>query len=128
MGTVDEEGESRDELRARCALGTTVPARSHSLTHPKKTLHLPLSRARKHISFGEATEKNVDQIRKLNLAVFPVRYNDKFYSDLTAPDRAPYTHLGAACCHGSCPTHRPAVCPRLVNEPDSLPLRARSLL
>ena len=33
-------------------------------------------RSQKHISFGEVTEKNVDQVRKLNLAVFPVRYVD----------------------------------------------------
>lgn len=55
------------------------------------------------------TDKNIEQLRKLNLAVFPVRYNDKFYSDLVASDRPggqKFTHLGffsdimvgAVCC------------------------------
>ena len=50
-------------------------------------------RSQKHISFGEVTEKNVDQVRKLNLAVFPVRYNDKFYADL-ATTHGKFTQLG----------------------------------
>ena len=51
-------------------------------------------RSQKHISFGEVTEKNVDQVRKLNLAVFPVRYNEKFYNDLANNPIQSYTHLG----------------------------------
>ena len=31
------------------------------------------------IEFGNITEANLDQLRKLNLSTFPVRYNDKFY-------------------------------------------------
>lgn len=31
----------------------------------------------------------------LNLAVFPVRYNDKFYQDIATVNATPYTHLGA---------------------------------
>ena len=50
-------------------------------------------RSQKHISFGEVTEKNIDQVRKLNLAVFPVRYNDKFYADL-ATTHGKFTQLG----------------------------------
>ena len=33
-------------------------------------------------------------MRKLNLAVFPVKYNDKFYSDLYTPEKSQYTQLG----------------------------------
>ncbi|KAL3922825.1 MAG: hypothetical protein SGPRY_004425 [Prymnesium sp.] len=51
-------------------------------------------RAQKHISFGSVTEKNVEQLRKLNLAVFPVRYNDKFYQDMATINATAYTHLG----------------------------------
>ena len=51
-------------------------------------------RSQKHISFGEITEKNLDQVRKLNLAVFPVRYNDKFYNDLANNPVQSFTHLG----------------------------------
>jgi ribosomal protein S18 acetylase RimI-like enzyme len=50
-------------------------------------------RAQKLISFGELSPKNVDQLRKLNLAVFPVRYNDKFYNDLSSNPVQLYTHL-----------------------------------
>lgn len=67
-----------------------------------------VSSAQKHISFGDASPKNVEQLRKLNLAVFPVRYNDKFYEDLAnnRQGQLPYTHLayfadimvGAICC------------------------------
>jgi len=46
------------------------------------------------ISFGSVTEKNVEQLRKLNLAVFPVRYNDKFYQDIATINATVYTHLG----------------------------------
>ena len=51
-------------------------------------------RAQSHISFGPVTEKNVEQVKKLNLAVFPVRYNDKFYADLWKPPIQEYTQLG----------------------------------
>ena len=50
--------------------------------------------AQKLISFGEITPKNVEQLRKLNLAVFPVRYSDKFYNDLASTPVQNYTHLG----------------------------------
>ena len=52
-------------------------------------------RAQKFIKYGTVTEKNVEQLRKLNMAVFPVRYNDKFYSDLaTTASMQDFTHLG----------------------------------
>jgi len=51
-------------------------------------------RAQQLISFGSVTEKNVEQLRKLNLAVFPVRYNDKFYQDIATINATVYTHLG----------------------------------
>lgn len=60
----------------------------------------------KQLSFGEVTPKNVEQLRKLNLAIFPVRYNEKFYNDLSNAPVQSYTHLayfsdilvGAICC------------------------------
>ncbi len=48
------------------------------------------------VSFVGLTDKNVEQLRKLNLALFPVRYNDKFYStDVIKPEHAAVTKLGA---------------------------------
>jgi GNAT superfamily N-acetyltransferase len=63
-------------------------------------------RAQKYIKFGTVTEKNVEQLRKLNLAIFPVRYKDQFYTDLATSTTQAYTHLayfndilvGAICC------------------------------
>jgi hypothetical protein len=49
------------------------------------------------ISFTDITPKNVEQLRKLNLAIFPVRYNDKFYSlDVLKPEHSDITKLGWA--------------------------------
>jgi ribosomal protein S18 acetylase RimI-like enzyme len=45
------------------------------------------------VSFGEVSPKNIEQLRSLNLAVFPVKYNEKFYTDL-ANANTPFTHLG----------------------------------
>ena len=34
------------------------------------------------VVFGPITDKNVEQVKTLNRAIFPVKYNDKFYSDV----------------------------------------------
>ena len=34
------------------------------------------------ISLGDVTPNNVGQLRKLNQAIFPVNYGDKFYQDV----------------------------------------------
>eukprot|EP00743_Colponemidia_sp_Colp-15_P005900 GILK01006342.1.p2 GENE.GILK01006342.1~~GILK01006342.1.p2 ORF type:complete len:184 (-),score=18.95 GILK01006342.1:53-544(-) len=39
-------------------------------------------RTRAMIEFGSITDKNVEQLRRMNLVIFPVRYNDKFYKDV----------------------------------------------
>uniref|UniRef100_A0A7S3BM43 N-acetyltransferase domain-containing protein n=1 Tax=Haptolina ericina TaxID=156174 RepID=A0A7S3BM43_9EUKA len=54
------------------------------------------ARAEKLISFGQVTEKNIEQLRKLNLAVFPVRYSNKFYTDIvaSAQKKEEFTCLG----------------------------------
>jgi len=58
------------------------------------------------IDFGDLTEKNLGQLKVLNAAIFPVKYNDKFYTDLLLPGREDLTKLayysdmlvGAVCC------------------------------
>lgn len=47
-----------------------------------------------NIEFGDLTDKNVGQLKVLNSAIFPVKYNDKFYSDLLLPGREDLTKLG----------------------------------
>mmetsp|Transcript_28645 Transcript_28645/g.37541 ORF Transcript_28645/g.37541 Transcript_28645/m.37541 type:complete len:186 (+) Transcript_28645:78-635(+) len=39
-------------------------------------------RPKLQVEFGPINENNLQQLRKLNLAIFPVKYNDKFYSDI----------------------------------------------
>ena len=39
------------------------------------------------------TDKNIQQLRVLNDAVFPVRYSDKFYVDVLNPDNSNITKL-----------------------------------
>ena len=58
------------------------------------------------IDLGDLTDKNVGQLKILNAAIFPVKYNDKFYQDLLLPTREELTKLayfndilvGAVCC------------------------------
>lgn len=44
--------------------------------------------------FGDLTDKNLGQLKVLNTAIFPVKYNDKFYTDLLLPGREELTKLG----------------------------------
>jgi hypothetical protein len=36
------------------------------------------------VNFGAINEQNVEQLRKLNLSIFPVRYNPKFYQNVVS--------------------------------------------
>lgn len=40
------------------------------------------TRGGQNITFGNITEANVHQLKKMNAAILPVRYHDKFYTDL----------------------------------------------
>lgn len=44
------------------------------------------------VSFDNLRDKNLMQLKKLNTAIFPVRYNDKYYSD--ALSSGDFTKLG----------------------------------
>ena len=57
------------------------------------------------MEFGNINEANLGQLRKLNLSLFPVRYNDKFYQNVvhtpTAVTQYAYWNgfvVGAICC------------------------------
>ena len=52
-----------------------------STQQEKKKKEVPLG-------FGEVTERNVELVRILNTACFPVRYQDKFYEELCKPTNA----------------------------------------
>jgi hypothetical protein len=36
------------------------------------------------ITFGAVTEKNVEQLKVLNRAIFPINYNERVYKDILA--------------------------------------------
>lgn len=44
------------------------------------------------ISLDGVRDKNLMQLKKLNIALFPVRYNDKYYADALASGE--FTKLG----------------------------------
>ena len=44
------------------------------------------------ISLDGVRDKNLMQLKKLNIALFPVRYNDKYYSDALVSGE--FTKLG----------------------------------
>jgi len=58
------------------------------------------------LRFGDVTKDNWQQLRRLNLSVFPVSYSDKFYADTYRPELKAITRLafyndvliGAVCC------------------------------
>mmetsp|Transcript_49968 Transcript_49968/g.100623 ORF Transcript_49968/g.100623 Transcript_49968/m.100623 type:complete len:172 (+) Transcript_49968:63-578(+) len=57
------------------------------------------------VDFGNINEANLDQLRKLNISIFPVRYNDKFYQNVlvTPVEVTQYAYwngfvVGAICC------------------------------
>jgi len=67
------------------------------------------SRKRKRdlkVRFGDVTKDNIGQLRRLNLAIFPVTYNDKFYRDVLSNESKEILRLvfhsdvlvGAVCC------------------------------
>lgn len=47
------------------------------------------------VQFGRINESNVEKLRKLNLTIFPVRYNDMFYSDILRTPRE-YSKFGTS--------------------------------
>lgn len=45
------------------------------------------ARPRLHLSFGAVTEKNIEQLKLLNRAIFPINYTERMYKDILAyPD------------------------------------------
>lgn len=46
------------------------------------------------ITLDELTDKNLGQLKLINRTIFPVKYNDRFYEDLTKLPARPLTRLG----------------------------------
>lgn len=66
----------------------------HSITQDAYHIMSASSMAREiNVSFGNITADKVPQLRKMNASIFPVRYNDSFYTDV--PDANPdFTQFG----------------------------------
>ena len=55
------------------------------------------------VTYISLTDKNVEQLRKINTTIFPVRYADKFYNvDVLKPEHEPFCKLGAYCAGATC--------------------------
>ena len=89
---VGNDGRRRGAVAARAVRARGRHARARARADCSG---VACGRAAKCISFGPITEKNIEQIRKLNLAVFPVRYNDKFYTDLASSPTPAFNQMGA---------------------------------
>ncbi|KAG9509031.1 putative N-acetyltransferase san, partial [Fragariocoptes setiger] len=70
----------------------------------KGTTPTPAQRPKFHVELGEITQHNIKLYRRLNLYVFPVSYNEKFYKDaLEAGELARLAYyndlvVGGVCC------------------------------
>lgn len=80
-------------------LASTTPAAPSTVPLPTfeqvSALTFPKYMAKLPVEFGELTEKNLEQLRRLNSVVFPVSYSDKFYQDVLKSGT--YTRLGICC-------------------------------
>jgi len=46
------------------------------------------------INYALLTDKNIGTVKKLNSVLFPIKYSDKFYRDILAPEVADFCQLG----------------------------------
>lgn len=46
------------------------------------------------VTFSPITPNNLGTVRKLNSVLFPIRYGDKFYSDILLPEVEDFCKLG----------------------------------
>lgn len=78
-----------------------APASTHGLevyldvvqsSEPSEMGEVSTSCGRK-ITFGDITEDNVHHLRKMNTSIFPVRYHDKFYIDVSSAN-SDFTQYG----------------------------------
>lgn len=86
------------------ALRPTVTPLKHAdkdaMSHKMLTQQVPNEHQRQQprdvkVQFGRIDENNVEKLRKLNLTIFPVRYNDAFYSDILRTPRE-YSKFGTS--------------------------------
>ncbi|KAJ3535502.1 hypothetical protein NMY22_g6463 [Coprinellus aureogranulatus] len=62
--------------------------------------------AQSRVSFASLTENNLGTVRKLNSVLFPIKYSEKFYQDILAPEVEDFCKLvyyndipvGTICC------------------------------
>ncbi|KAJ0400887.1 hypothetical protein P43SY_004499 [Pythium insidiosum] len=100
-------GHATEPMKPRERL---VSAATSTCLEPKESVpqqrSAPMCRAiPRRLSFGPVTAANVEMLRKLNVSIFPVRYNDTFYDDVlsTPTEYTKFAYwedivVGAICC------------------------------
>ncbi|TDL26156.1 N-acetyltransferase NAT13 [Rickenella mellea] len=66
----------------------------------------PSTRPSERVSFASLTTNNLGTVRKLNSVLFPIKYSEKFYKDILAPEVEEFCKLiyyndipvGTVCC------------------------------
>lgn len=53
------------------------------------------ARASSRVTFAPITPNNLGTVRKLNSVLFPIKYSEKFYSDILLPEVEEFCQLGA---------------------------------
>ena len=71
--------------QARALVGSISLAYTHAHAH---------AMGDNKITLDELTDKNLGQLKLINRTIFPVKYNDRFYEDLTKLPARPLTRLG----------------------------------
>ena len=54
------------------------------------------AKAAPRITFAPITVNNLGTVRKLNSVLFPIKYSEKFYSDILLPEIEDFCQLGVS--------------------------------
>lgn len=54
--------------------------------------------AASRVSFASLTSNNVGTVRKLNAVLFPVKYSDKYYTQILTAELEEFCRLGLSSC------------------------------
>jgi hypothetical protein len=53
----------------------------------------PASSSPSRVTFASLTHRNLGTVKKLNSVLFPIKYSDKFYQDIIAPEVEDFCQL-----------------------------------
>jgi len=73
---------------------------SYTALLPKRKKRAKLTTLKTY--FGRITSNNINSLKRLNLAILPVRYNEKFYKDMLKSENKDLCKLGMCVCMYVC--------------------------